>query len=168
MKSKTCPACGADAPADALQCAFCGSPLVPVSLSIQQRGEVTQFIRDQNTRLLQKRKALLRQVDLLGTLAALGGMAVIWVVMIGLQLSNSKSWLLIYLAAVLTGWWVMRRRRLVNGLIAFYRQEVDPQVAQYTDKLGLPRWQFDQTAARELPPNAPLRKFMFLRSGSRD
>ena len=168
MNTKTCPACGADVPADALQCPFCDSSQVPVSLSHEQREQTLEFIRHQNTRLLETRKSVLRKVDLLGALAALGGMTILWLGMLAFDLSNSKTWLVIYLAAILTGWWLLRRRRLVSGLINFYRQNVDPPMAEYANRIGLPRWQLDQMTARELPPGAPLRKFMFSRSGDHE
>lgn len=164
MHPRACPACGADAPAGALECAWCGSALVPLALSPEQREETLRCIHDLNELMLIKRKKLLRQADLA---AAAVGLTGILLIRLGTALFDFNSGFtaqLVFLAVTLLAWRFLRRRRMVNGLIACFQSEIDPAAAQFAAGLALPRWQFDQLAARELKPNDPLRRFMFARS----
>lgn len=167
MNAKTCPACSAEIPADALECGYCGSPVAPVSLSFQQREQAVQCIRELNHAMLQEHKKLRRQADLLFVGLGLAGILIIWIGMVAANLGNSRTVLLIFSALVLLGWRLYRRRRLVDGLVRCFEEEIEPRIREAVSRFGLPRWQFDQMAARELEQNDPLRKFMFFRSSRR-
>ena len=162
--TKICPACGAEARDGDLECSFCGSRIIPVSLSFQQREDVSQLVQDLNKLMIKEKKRLLRQTDLVSIAVWFFGIVLILIAGMLLDSNNIHLGLLTFSAMVLIVRRSYRRKRLVNGLIRFFRKETEPQIREITNRLMLPRWQFDQMAARELKENDLLRKFMFFRS----
>lgn len=162
---KLCPACGAEVPSGDLECSYCGSNVVPVALSFEARQEIDHLIQTLNIGMVIEKKKVLRAADLLSTGLWLVGIFLAWILFALNDLLQS-SWLGMFLFSGLALYLgrVYRRRRLVNGLIQFFRTEIDPEIIEITRRLNLPRWQFDQMCVCGLHQNDPLRKFMFFRS----
>ena len=165
MTERVCPSCGASLPSGGIYCDYCGSQVVPVSLSIEQRKEVFIFIESMSKAMQTEKARLLRSIDFFYAILWLSGsiiLSILWLVFGVIE--QGWIYLLAFSIPIAFGWTWVRRRRLVLGLIQFFSKEIDPQVSGLISRVNVPRWQFDQMVTGRLDEVDPLRKFMFSRS----
>lgn len=159
--TRTCPACGAALSTSSIICEYCGSRVVPVALSFQEREEVNRLVKRLNASLDAEKNALLRRVETISAAVWLFGSLLLFLFWLPFALLD-RGWVYIIIFSLLCLGFrvVLRRRWASNRFIRIYRTEIEPQIRQFTQEAGLPRWQFDQMASFVIDDDAALRRFL--------
>ena len=166
---RSCPACGAEQPPASVVCEYCGSQILPVALSFQEREQVNRLAKRLNAYLEAEENRLLRLVEIQTAAVWVMGTGLLLVLWLGIRLfSNGWIFTVIYSMLCLGLRLVLRRRWAANRFIRFFRQEIEPQIRQFTLQTRLPRWQFDQMASFVINETAPLGKFLKVKPAAGD
>jgi hypothetical protein len=162
MKTRVCPACSAELPSTSTVCAYCGSSIIPVALSVQDQKRIKAFAREMNDRLVKERKRIERilfsitagivQVSLLSLIALYH---IYQFTLLNLILFLLAVIILAYIVSV-----TIYRRKTNQVFHRSFEEKINPDLNTFLMNEGLPRWQFDQIAQQALKPGTPLKRFL--------
>ena len=157
---RKCPACNAELETGSVECMYCGSQVVQVALSFQEREEVNRLVKRLNAQLSAEHADHQRLMDIL--LITIWSLGVLLIFTLWLVFDWSYFWIVLggFLAAFFVFREILKRSYLQRRYYLLYLKDIEPQIRLFLLERNIPRWQFDQMADFALPEDAPMRRFL--------
>jgi small-conductance mechanosensitive channel len=162
MMTKICPACSAELPNTSTVCEYCGSSIIPLALSVLDHKRINTFAQELNNRLVQEKQHTTRTTFSLFTLIVLilffSLIALYYIYKFTLLNLILFSLVVIFLAYFISV--TINRRKVIKAFHKTFQEKINPDLNDFLNHEGMPRWQFDQIAQQALKPGAPLKRFL--------